>query len=205
MRDTTAGATGRVIRDVRWPAGRERDGRCACPRSAWSFSKAAVQPTSRPSASGPTSSVCRPMCRHPKRRWPWPFVVGRVAPSCACCGRHLLSSATFPNAGRLRYSYRSGTHLDYGEPICQSLSGQRLDALVSAAQVLSVLQPAALELHLSAAADVAQERAAFAPALAATTRNPARYEASVRPASIGAVEPENRLVVSNWNAAGRRL
>ena len=74
---------------------------------------------------------------------------------CARCGRHLLVSYT--NAGRgLRYSCVRG-RIDYGEPLCQSLSGQRLDALVSA-QVLAALQPAALELHLAAAADVAQER-----------------------------------------------
>ncbi len=74
---------------------------------------------------------------------------------CDRCGRHLLVSYT--NAGRgLRYRCLRN-RIDYGGPPCQSLSGQRLDAWVSA-QVLDVLQPAALELHLAAAADVAQER-----------------------------------------------
>lgn len=74
---------------------------------------------------------------------------------CARCGRRLLVNYT--NAGRgLRYRcVRS--RIDYGEPLCPSLSGQRLDALIST-QVLNVLQPAALELHLAAAADLAQER-----------------------------------------------
>jgi tRNA uridine 5-carboxymethylaminomethyl modification enzyme len=47
--------------------------------------------------------------------------------------------------------------MDYGEPPCQSLSGDRLDTLVGV-EVLSVLEPAALELHLSAASDVERER-----------------------------------------------
>src|SRR5204862_52404 len=69
---------------------------------------------------------------------------------CARCGRHLLVSYT--NAGRgLRYSCLRGRS-DYGEPPCQSLSGRRLDALVST-QVLEALQPAALELHLATAAE----------------------------------------------------
>jgi DNA invertase Pin-like site-specific DNA recombinase len=68
---------------------------------------------------------------------------------CARCGRRLLVNYT--NAGRLlRYSC-SRAAADYGEEVCQSLSGQRLDALVSA-EVLKALQPAALELHLAAAA-----------------------------------------------------
>jgi len=54
----------------------------------------------------------------------------------------------------LDQAYRKGRYhltIDYGEPPCQCLSGQRLDALIST-QVLSALQPAALELHLAAAA-----------------------------------------------------
>jgi membrane fusion protein (multidrug efflux system) len=49
----------------------------------------------------------------------------------------------------------------YGEPECQSLSGRRLDEFV-AEQVLAALQPAALELHLAAAADLEQQRQAVA-------------------------------------------
>ncbi len=110
--------------------------------------------------------------------------------ACARCGRHLLVGYT--NAGRgLRYSCERG-RIDYGEPICQSLSGQRLDALVSA-QVLSVLQPAALELHLSAAADVAQERRRLHQHWQQQLER-ARYEAERAARQYQAVEPENRLV-----------
>ena len=109
---------------------------------------------------------------------------------CARCGRHLLVGYT--NAGRgLRYSCVRG-RLDYGEPLCQSLSGQGLDALVSA-QVLSVLQPAALELHLSAAADVAQERRRLHQHWQQQLER-VRYEAERAARQYQAVEPENRLV-----------
>jgi len=109
---------------------------------------------------------------------------------CARCGRHLLVGYT--NAGRgLRYSCVRG-RIDYGEPLCQSLSGQRLDALVGA-QVLSVLQPAALELHLSAAADVAQERRRLHQHWQQRLER-VRYEAERAARQYQAVEPENRLV-----------
>jgi DNA invertase Pin-like site-specific DNA recombinase len=109
---------------------------------------------------------------------------------CARCGRHLLVSYT--NAGRgLRYSCVRG-RVDYGEPLCQSLSGQRLDALVSA-QVLNVLQPAALELHLAAAADVAQERRRLHRHWQ-QQRERARYGTGRAARQYQAVEPENRLV-----------
>jgi len=109
---------------------------------------------------------------------------------CARCGRHLLVGYT--NAGRgLRYSCLRG-RIDYAEPRCQSLSGQSLDALVST-QVLNVLQPAALELHLAAAADVAQERRRLHEHWRQQLER-ARYEAERAARQYQAVEPENRLV-----------
>jgi DNA invertase Pin-like site-specific DNA recombinase len=109
---------------------------------------------------------------------------------CARCGRHLLVGYT--NAGRgLRYSCVRG-RVDYGEPLCQSLSGQRLDALVSA-QVLDALQPAALELHLAAAADVAEERRRLHQHWQQQLER-ARYGAERAARQYQAVEPENRLV-----------
>ena len=109
---------------------------------------------------------------------------------CAHCGRHLLVGYT--NAGRgLRYSCLR-SHIDYGELPCQSLSGQRLDALIST-QVLNVLQPAALELHLAAAADVAQERRRLHQHWQQQLER-ARYEAGRAARQYQAVEPENRLV-----------
>ena len=52
----------------------------------------------------------------------------------------------------------SRRHCDYGEANCQSLTGRVLDDLV-ARQILKVLEPASLELSMSAAADMQRERA----------------------------------------------
>jgi hypothetical protein len=109
---------------------------------------------------------------------------------CARCGRRLL--VNYSNGGRgLRYSCARGV-IDYGEPPCQSLSGQRLDALLST-QVLSVLQPAALELHLAAAADVAQERQRLHQHWQQQLER-AHYDTERAARQYQAVEPENRLV-----------
>jgi DNA invertase Pin-like site-specific DNA recombinase len=109
---------------------------------------------------------------------------------CGRCGRRLLVNYT--NAGSaLRYSCARGA-ADYGEPVCQSLSGQRLDALIGS-QVLAVLQPAALELHLAAAADVAQERQRLHQHWQQQVER-ARYQAERAARQYQAVEPENRLV-----------
>lgn len=63
----------------------------------------------------------------------------------------------YTNAGTgLRYSCARGV-VDYAEPVCQSLSGQCLDTFIRQ-QILAALQPAAVELHLAAAANVEQER-----------------------------------------------
>jgi hypothetical protein len=109
---------------------------------------------------------------------------------CARCGCRLLVGYT--NGGRgLRYSCARGL-IDYGAARCQSLSGRHLDALVSA-QLLSVLEPAALELHLAAAADVAQERRRLHQHWQQQLER-ARYEAERAARQYQAVEPENRLV-----------
>jgi DNA invertase Pin-like site-specific DNA recombinase len=109
---------------------------------------------------------------------------------CGQCGRRLL--VQYVNAGTgLRYSCLRGA-IDYGEPPCQSLSGQRLDALVSQ-QVLTVLQPAALELHLAAAADVEQERQRLHRHWQQQLER-ARYQTDRAARHYHAVEPENRLV-----------
>jgi DNA invertase Pin-like site-specific DNA recombinase len=109
---------------------------------------------------------------------------------CGRCGRRLM--VAYNNGGQgLRYSCARGV-VDYGEPPCQSLSGQRLDALVSR-QVLTVLEPAALELHLAAAADVAQERQRLHHHWQQQLER-ARYQTDRAARQYQAVEPENRLV-----------
>jgi DNA invertase Pin-like site-specific DNA recombinase len=128
--------------------------------------------------------------------------------ACGRCGRRLVVQYT--NAGKgLRYSCVRGV-ADYAEPPCQSLSGRRLDALVSG-QVLLALEPAALELHLVAAAEVEQERQRLHRHWQ-QQRERARYQAERAARQYQAVEPENRLVARElerrWEealAAQRRL
>jgi DNA invertase Pin-like site-specific DNA recombinase len=109
---------------------------------------------------------------------------------CGLCGRRLQVGYTNAGSG-LRYSCMRAA-VDYCEPVCQSLSGQRLDALIGQ-QVLTVLQPAALELHLAAAADVEQERQRLHRNWQQQLER-ARYETDRASRYYQAVEPENRLV-----------
>ena len=94
-------------------------------------------------------------------------------------------------AGRLRYLC-SRAMADYAEPVCQGLAGGALDDLV-AAQVLTALEPAALELSLMAADDLERERARLHQDRRQGLER-ARYEAERASRQYDAVEPENRLV-----------
>jgi hypothetical protein len=95
---------------------------------------------------------------------------------------------------------------DYGDPLCQSLSGQPLDELV-AAQVLLAVEPAALEASMSAVADIEREREALVRNWQLRLER-ARYEAARACRQYQACEPENRLVARtlerNWEEALRQ-
>jgi len=109
---------------------------------------------------------------------------------CGRCGYRM--AVNYNNAGTgLRYDCHRAL-VCYGAPACQSLSGGRLDALV-AEQVLAALRPAALELHLAAAADVEKQRQALHQNWRQKLER-AGYEAERAARQYGAVEPENRLV-----------
>ena len=56
----------------------------------------------------------------------------------------------------LRYSCQRDA-IDYGEPLCQSLSGAVLDAFVSE-RILQAVSPASLELSLAATEDLERQR-----------------------------------------------
>jgi DNA invertase Pin-like site-specific DNA recombinase len=109
---------------------------------------------------------------------------------CGRCARRLMVGYTNGGSG-VRYNCARGA-ADYGEPVCQSLSGQRLDELVSN-QVLAALEPANLELHLAAAADLRQERQRLHQHRQQQLER-ARYETERAARQYQAVEPENRLV-----------
>ena len=120
---------------------------------------------------------------------------------CGRCGRRLMVAYTNAGTG-LRYSCARGV-VDYAEPVCQSLSGQCLDTFIRQ-QILAALQPAAVELHLAAAANVEQERQRLHQQRR-QERERARYETERAARQYQAVEPENRLVARElerrWEAA----
>jgi DNA invertase Pin-like site-specific DNA recombinase len=110
---------------------------------------------------------------------------------CGYCGLRMMTSYT-DNGSKLRYSC-SRMAVDYGDPLCQSLAGNRLDALI-VKQVLSALQPAALEISLQVAEDIENER----KELLAHWNNQlerAHYQVERAYRQYNAAEPENRLVV----------
>jgi len=102
----------------------------------------------------------------------------------------------------LRYDCRSGKD-DCQRPTCSSLSGRCLDELV-AEKILAALEPAALELSLSAADDLQEERARLEQNWQQRMER-AQYEAERAERQYQAVEPENRLVARElerrWEAA----
>lgn len=120
---------------------------------------------------------------------------------CGRCGYRMVVNYNNAHNG-LRYNCHRAL-ICYGEPECQSLSGRRLDALVSE-QVLAALQPAALELHLAAAADVEEQRQRLHHDWQQRLER-ARYETDRAGRQYARVEPENRLVARElerrWEAA----
>jgi DNA invertase Pin-like site-specific DNA recombinase len=108
---------------------------------------------------------------------------------CGKCGHRLLVS--YGTSHQPRYSCQRD-RVDYGGAMCQSLAGRRLDDLVTR-QVLRVLEPASLELSLSAAANIQQERTELDRHWRQRLER-AGYEVDRAARQYQAVEPENRLV-----------
>ena len=129
-----------------------------------------------------------------------PSLLGGIL-RCGRCGQRMMVAYS-GRASRLRYSC-SRAMVEYAEPLCQGLAGRVLDDLV-AAQVLAVLQPAALELNLAAADDIEQERARL-------HRNWQQQleRTAIRPSGrSGSTTRSNRRTAwwcGNWSGAGRRL
>jgi DNA invertase Pin-like site-specific DNA recombinase len=110
---------------------------------------------------------------------------------CARCGCRL--TVHYDDGGARLHTYECverWTH--YGEPRCQHLAGPCLDAFVSQ-QVLLALEPAALELSLTATERLEQERAEL-DRLWQQRRERAAYEVERAARQYHAVEPEHRLV-----------
>jgi DNA invertase Pin-like site-specific DNA recombinase len=110
--------------------------------------------------------------------------------SCGRCGTRLIVRYEGIPAHPAYVCARHAT--DYGAPHCQQLPARGLDAFVSQ-QVLAALEPAALELALTATERLEQERAELGR-LWEQRRERAAYEAERARRQYDAVEPENRLV-----------
>lgn len=102
---------------------------------------------------------------------------------------------------RMTVQYSRGQHLrylccrqavDYGGEVCQQLAGVALDQFVTQ-QVLTALEPAALELSLEAATHLEQERAEL-DRLWQQRLERANFEAERAGRHYRLVEPENRMV-----------
>jgi DNA invertase Pin-like site-specific DNA recombinase len=109
---------------------------------------------------------------------------------CGRCGRRMRVRYSGPK-NRAWYACTRGMS-DYGEPLCQSLSGPVLDALV-AQQILAAVEPAALEASLAAVAEVERERAELTRHWQ-LRRERAQYETERASRQFHVCEPENRLV-----------
>ena len=120
---------------------------------------------------------------------------------CGRCG--LRMNAVYNHNGRGPRYQCGNMKSTYDEPLCQSLSAPPLDALI-ARLAMEAVQPAALEVALSVAADLKAERIAVQQHWQQRLER-ARYEAERARRQYDAVEPENRLVVRTleraWEAA----
>ena len=133
----------------------------------------------QPGAAGrPAHRARGPRC------WPACCDAGGVAGGCSC----VYSGPK----NRPCYNCTRGS-ADYGDPLCQSLSGPVLDDLV-AGQILAAVEPAALEASLAAVAEVERERAELTRHWQ-LRRERARYEVDRRGPAISGVragEPPGR-------------
>lgn len=109
---------------------------------------------------------------------------------CGRCRRRLAPDYS-GKANRLRYTCKRAM-MEYGEPVCISLSGAFLDNFV-AGQLLAVLQPASLELSLAAEHALRAERTQLEKHWQQRLER-ARYSADRAARQYHTNEPENRLV-----------
>jgi DNA invertase Pin-like site-specific DNA recombinase len=109
---------------------------------------------------------------------------------CGQCGRRMNVQYSGKRK-TLRYSC-ARNHCSYAAPLCQSICGEVLDELVERL-VLAVLEPAALELSLAAAADLQKEQQRLEQHWHQRLER-AGYESDRAARQYHAAEPENRLV-----------
>ena len=117
---------------------------------------------------------------------------------CARCGTRL--GVNYDDGKARLHTYECvQRHNSYGAPRCQHLAGPCLDAFVRKL-LLAALEPAALELTLTATERLEQERAEV-DQLWQQRRERAAYEAERAARQYHAVEPEHRLVARTLERA----
>ncbi len=123
---------------------------------------------------------------------------------CGFCGARMV--VQYKTQSVIRYSCLR-QYVDHAGKQCQSVKGNPIEDLAKE-QVLAVLEPAALELSLQAAADVQHDRDQLHQNWQQRIER-ARYVADRAHRQFDAVEPENRLVVreleQRWETALRDL
>src|SRR5262249_18533835 len=122
---------------------------------------------------------------------------------CGICGHRLQVSYEASGQGLTGRYCCQRRHHTYGEPRCQQMAARFLDEHV-VAQVLSALAPAALELSVTAAAQV-EGRRAEADRIWRQRLERAEYLCDRARRQYQLAEPENRLVARQlereWEAA----
>jgi DNA invertase Pin-like site-specific DNA recombinase len=124
---------------------------------------------------------------------------------CRRCGRKLMVRYTGKHHDVLRYAcYRAW--LDNGEPPCIGFGGQVVDEAISG-EIVRVVQPAAVEAALMAAAEQSQQEDQVLQAWE-REREAAQYAVQRAQKQYDLADPENRLVAAElerrWNEALRR-
>lgn len=119
---------------------------------------------------------------------------------CGRCGRRM--TVLYPKKQHMRYHCQIGRS-DCQSSMCQSMAGRVVDDFV-AERVLSVLQPAAIEVSMRAADDLTKEREAL-DANWKQRLERLKFESQRAERQFQAVEPENRLVAreveKRWESA----
>jgi len=111
---------------------------------------------------------------------------------CGRCGHRMVVGYTNMTSSKtLRYRCVRDA-VDYGAPLCQSLSGAVLDAFVSE-RLLQAVSPASLELSMAATQDLQREREQV-DKLWRQRLERSRYEIEQARRHYAAVDPEHRLV-----------
>ena len=119
---------------------------------------------------------------------------------CGRCGRRMRVGYHAKGAP-VYYVCDSGA-CRTGEPFCQSLAGTHLEALVTE-EVLRAIEPARLELHEQAVADLERERQRLDEHWQKRLER-ARIQADERPGSITPSSRRTAWWPASWSGAGSR-